>query len=73
MLLWDILLNRWVWLLLAGAISFVSLTYTLQMAHTFGKMGWAEKYFGDGGTYTVWKLIGIIAPVVAVIYFFAKG
>lgn len=73
MVLWDILLNRWFLLVLAAAISFVSLTYTLQMARTFGKMGWAERYLGEGGTYTVWKIIGIIAPVIAVIYFFAKG
>lgn len=73
MLLWDILLNRWVWLILGVGISVVSLVYTLQMARTFGKVGWAERYFGEGGTYTMWKIIGIIAPVIAVIYFFAKG
>lgn len=73
MLLWDILLNRWTWLILGTGISFVSLTYTLQMARIFGKVGWAEKYFGEGGTYTMWKIIGIIAPVIAVVYFFAKG
>lgn len=73
MLFWDILLNRWFLLVLAAVISFVSLTYTYQMARTFGKMGWAERYFGEGGTYTVWKIIGIIAPAVAIVYFFAKG
>ncbi len=73
MLFWDILLNRWVWLILGAGISFVSLRYTLQMARTFGKVGWAERYLGEGGTYTMWKIIGIIAPIIAVVYFFAKG
>lgn len=72
MLLWDILLNRWFWLVAGAIISFLSLRYSLQMARTFGKVGWAERYIGPGGTYTMWKAIGIIAPIVAVVYFFAK-
>ena len=70
MLLWDILFNRWFWLVAAAGISFVSLGYTYQMAHIFGKPAWAEKYFGPGGTYTMWKIIGIVAPVIAIVYFF---
>ncbi|HPM27794.1 MAG TPA: hypothetical protein PLX55_01335 [bacterium] len=71
MLLWDILLNKWFWLVAGALISFFSLGYSLKMARIFGKVGWAEKYFGPGGTYTMWKIIGVIAPIVAVVYFFA--
>lgn len=70
MLLWDILLNRWFWLIAGASISYLALGRTLQMAHTFGKMGWAERMFGEGGTYTVWKIIGVVAPIITIVRFF---
>ncbi len=72
MLLWKILLNRWFWLAASAGISYLGLVKTLQMAHLFGKMGWAEKYLGEGGSYTVWKVVGVIAPIIAIIYFFSE-
>jgi len=71
MLLWQILLNKWFWLAASIGISYLSLVKTLAMAHMFGKMGWAERRFGEGGTYTVWKMIGVVAPIAALIYFFS--
>lgn len=29
-------------------------------ARLFGQMDWAERYLGPGGTYTAWKLIGLL-------------
>jgi hypothetical protein len=71
MLLWQILLNKWFWLVASVGISYLGLVKTLQMAHLFGKMGWAEKYLGEGGSYTVWKIIGVVAPIAAMIYAFS--
>lgn len=33
--------------------------YKDRIVQSFGKMGWAEKYLGDGGTYNAWVMIGM--------------
>jgi len=35
---------------------------------TFGHADWAEKYFGTGGSYTVWKIVGILVIVLGFLY-----
>jgi len=35
------------------------------MTRMVGKADWAEKYLGVGGTYTMWKLVGIGAIILA--------
>jgi len=71
MLFWQIILNKWFILALSGVIAFFGLGYTYPVVRVFGKMGWAERRFGEGGTYTVWKIIGVAAPFLAIIYFFS--
>lgn len=56
-------------LALAGGLSI--LKYTELLVRTVGKNEWAEKYLGGGGTYTMWKIIGILIIVVAIIYVFS--
>jgi len=47
--------------------------YTLKAVRMIGMMGWAERLVGRGGTFDVWKIIGIVAPILAIIYFFTPS
>ena len=44
--------------MLAGGI--VAIIYSNQIVRIFGRMDWAERYIGVAGTYTAWKLIGLV-------------
>ncbi len=73
--MFEFLLNRWVILIIGILIMIVGLRpdWTLAVVRMVGMMGWAENRIGRGGTFTVWKIIGILAPIVAIIYFFSGG
>jgi len=49
-------------------VGIIILKYTERIVRTVGKMGWAERRLGMGGTYTVWKLIGILLIVGSLVY-----
>ena len=49
---------------------FVIIYYHRWFAGILGRSMMAEKYFGPTGTYTMWKLIGLIIMVVATLYTF---
>lgn len=44
------------------------LKYTYQIVQIFGKMSWAERRLGTGGTFTMWKLIAVGLIVGSLIY-----
>ena len=73
MFLWEILFNRWFVLILGIFFMLVGLMpeWTMRAVRMVGKMGWAESRVGMGGTFTIWKIIGIIAPLLAILYFFS--
>jgi len=75
MLLWAIIFNKWFVLAVGILFMFMGLRpqWTMQIVRWIGKMGWAESSVGRGGTFTIWKIIGIIAPIAAIIYFFSGG
>ena len=75
MLFWEIILNRWFILVLGVIFMLVGVKpdWTMAIVRMTGKMGWAESKLGQGGTFSIWKLIGILAPIVAIIYFFSGG
>lgn len=75
MLLWEILLNRWFILGLGVLFMLIGLKpdWTMSVVRMVGKMGWAEQRLGQGGTFSIWKWIGILAPIAAIIYFFSGG
>ena len=50
---------RWLWLIGMWTMGYWGLRYTFQVARFFGKADWAEKYLGDGGTYTFWRLFSL--------------
>ncbi len=41
--------------------------YSPQITHASGSFGWAEKYLGSGGTYTMHKLIGVLLIVISIL------
>lgn len=47
--------------------------WTMAVVRMVGKMGWAEQRIGRGGTFQIWKLIGVLAPIAALIYFFTPS
>jgi len=68
-------MNRWFVLLLGIGFMIVGLfpEINLKIVRMLGKMDWAEQRLGTGGTFNVWKWIGILAPILAMIYFFSGG
>ncbi len=63
---------RFFWGIIGIIIGTLLLKYTFQLSNTFGKIDWAEKYFsgGLGGTYFFYKLFGMLAIVLSVLYMF---
>jgi small-conductance mechanosensitive channel len=57
-----------VWIL----IGFLLIKYSFQIVNFFGKVDWAERHLssGLGGTYFMYKLIGIVVIVFAFLYLF---
>ncbi len=54
--------------LVCTGLAILILVYTEPLVRMIGKMDWAERYFGMGGTYTVWKLIAILLIVGSLVY-----
>lgn len=42
-----------------------------QMVHIFGSVSWAEEKLGPAGTYSLWKLIGLM--LIFVFFMFMLG
>lgn len=38
------------------------------MVRTFGQFDWAERWLGAGGSYSAWKLIGVLAIILGFLY-----
>jgi uncharacterized membrane protein len=57
-----------VWIL----IGFLIVKYTYNIVHMFGKVDWAERHLsgGLGGTYLMYKVIGVIVIALAMLYLF---
>ena len=54
---------------LAGVIvGVICMKYNYQITQLFGYNDLAEKYLRAGGTYSMWRLIGLILVVASVIY-----
>ena len=41
-------------------VGFFVATKSFSIVRVFGHLDWAEQRLGPGGTYTAWKLIGVI-------------
>lgn len=54
--------------LISIIVGILVLKYTEAIVRTFGKNVYAEQYLGAGGTYNMWKIIGILIPVLTLVY-----
>lgn len=49
----------WIVIFLLVVVGAQCLRFAYQITHFFGMMSWAERKFGAGGSYLVWRLAGI--------------
>lgn len=49
-------------------LAILILKFTEPIVRVFGKMEFAERYLGMGGTYTAWKLIALLLIVGSLVY-----
>lgn len=49
-------------------LGFIILVYKERIVFTFGKMEWAERRLGSGGTYNVWVLVGLGVMIGSFLY-----
>jgi hypothetical protein len=57
--------------LVAGfAVGTAFIKYNFQLTKLFGHNSLAERYLGEGGTYSMWKLLGVALIIIAIIYVF---
>ncbi len=63
---------RFVWGIVWIVIGTLLIRYNFQITQLFGKVGWAEHYLGSGfgGTYVMYKLVGVFIIIVSMLYMF---
>jgi hypothetical protein len=63
---------RFVWGTIWVIIGILLMRYTFQITNLFGKVAWAEQNLkgGFGGTYTLWRLVGLVIIILAMFYMF---
>ncbi|MCA9388868.1 hypothetical protein KC644_03875 [Candidatus Berkelbacteria bacterium] len=59
---------RLVGFVLSLGAGFALIRYAEVLVRTFGHADWAEKYLGSGGSYTVWKIAGILVIIFGFLY-----
>lgn len=63
---------RFIWGLVWIAIGTGVIKYAYQIVQTFGRIDWAESHLsgGLGGTYALYKIVGIILILLGFLYMF---
>jgi hypothetical protein len=63
---------RFVWGIMWVIIGILLMRYTFQITNLFGKVEWAERNLqgGFGGTYTLWRIVGLAIIIIAMLYMF---
>lgn len=57
-------------LVVGFAVGTAFMKYNFQLTKLFGHNSLAERYLGEGGTYSMWKLLGVALIIVSIIYVF---
>ena len=57
-------------LIIGVGVGFTFIYYNRWFVRTVGTNSWAEKTFGAAGTYTMYKLLGILVMVMTALYVF---
>jgi hypothetical protein len=63
---------KFVWGTVWVIIGILLIRYTFQITNLFGKIDWAEQHMrgGYGGTYALYKLVGLGIVILAMFYMF---
>lgn len=61
-------MNKFLAAILFFPLSFLIIIYRAKLKDITGSVGFAEKYFGPGGTYTLYLLIGVILFIGTLMY-----
>lgn len=63
---------RFIWSLIGIIIGIILLWKTYQLVNWFGKVDWAERHLagGFGGTYFLYKAIGLLLIIFSLMYMF---
>ena len=51
--------------LIGAILSILLIIYRVRVKHFFGEIGWAERYFGPGGTFTALLLVGVFGFILS--------
>ena len=65
---------NFVWGTLCIVIGIALMRYTFQVTTMFGRVDWAERNLssGMGGTFTLWRLVGLGLVLIGLIYMFGS-
>ena len=61
-------MDKFIFALIGIPLSFLLIIYRAKIKDFTGDIGFAEKYLGSGGTYTLFVLLGIILFFVTLMY-----
>lgn len=61
---------RFIWGIVWIVIGLVLIKYAYTLVGFFGHIPWAEQHIGGGGTYTLYKIVGVVVIVLAMLYMF---
>lgn len=54
--------------IICAAIGMLVIKFRKKIADVSGPVGFAERIFGGGGTYTLYLLVGCIAVILSILY-----
>lgn len=63
---------RFIWGIIGIVVGFCLIKYSFQITNIFGHIDWAEQHIGGGGTYGLYKLVGVAVIIFALLYMFGN-
>jgi hypothetical protein len=63
-------MNRYLVLILGIAFAVMILRFRIPIKHILGDIGWADKIFGGGGTYSLLVVVAFFSFFGSLMYFF---
>ena len=63
---------KYIYSVIGIAVGFLLIRYSIPLTESLGRMDWAEQYLKGGlaGTYTMYRLLGVIFIVLSLLYMF---
>lgn len=63
---------RFIYGMIGIAVGFLLIRYSVQLTESLGQIDWAERYLKSGmaGTYTMYRLVGLIFIILSLLYMF---